>query len=180
MRVNRSSLLLIFVLTWMIMASDWISSIGSCNSFGSNYPIRPEGDESFWRAEAYYFMDYDNCNYVNSVCGASHNAPIFNQTISNGTAEYWLNNANRLYFTGSYEQAASSYAKAVKLDPSLTEGWLNMGNALYILGRYQESLDAYNATLKQDPLNANAMLGKGKALLALNKTGGSNISTGMP
>jgi tetratricopeptide (TPR) repeat protein len=176
-RVNISALLLILVLTWMIMASDWVNSLGTCNSFESNYP---EGDESFWRAEAYYFMDYDNCNYVNSVCGASHSAPIFNQTTSNGTADYWLNNANRLYSTGSYEQAASSYAKAVKLDPSLTEGWLNMGNALYILGRYQESVDAYNATLKQDHLNANAVMGKGKALLALNKNGGSNISTGMP
>ena len=76
-------------------------------------------------------------------------------------------------------QAASSYAKAVKLDPSLTEGWVNLGNALYFLGRYQESSDAYNATLKLDPQNANALLGRGKALLALNKTGGSNISIGL-
>ena len=164
----------------MVIATDWICTFGACNSFESNYPIRPEGDNSYWRAEAYYFMDYDNCNQVNSVCGASHNSPIFNQTISNGTADYWLNNASRLYLIGSYEQATSSYTKAVKLDPSLTEGWLNLGNALYFLGRYQESLDAYNSTLKLDPLNANAMLGKGKVLLALNKTGGSNISTGMP
>lgn len=180
MRVNRSSLLLIFVLAGMIMASDWISSFGTCNSFESNYPIHPEGDESFWRAEAYYFMDYDNCNYVNSVCGASHSTHIFNQTTINGTADYWLNNANKRYSTGSYEQAASSYSNALKLDPSLTEGWLNMGNTLYILGRYQESLDAYNATLKQSPLNADAVQGKERALSALNRNVGSNISTGTP
>jgi tetratricopeptide (TPR) repeat protein len=178
-RVNRSSLLLIFVLAWTVIASDWVSCLGTCNGFGSNYLVRPQGDESYWRAEIYYFMDFDNCNNVNSVCGNSYTSPTFNQTTGNGTAKYWMNSANKLYLTGSYEQAASSYDKAVNLDPSLTQGWLNMGNTLYLLSRYQESLDAYNATLKLDPLNANATMGIEKVLLALNKTGGSNVSTGM-
>lgn len=180
MRVNRSSLLLIFVLAWTVIASDWVSCIGSCNGFGSNYLVRPQGDESYWRAEIYYFMDFDNCNNVNSVCGNSHTSPTFIQTAGNNTANYWMSNADKLYLTGSYEQAASSYDNAVKLDPSLTEGWLNMGNTLYLLNRYQESLDAYNAALKLDPLSANATMGKENVLLALNKTGGSNASTGMP
>jgi tetratricopeptide (TPR) repeat protein len=161
--------LIILVLAWTVIASDWIGSLGLCNSFESNSLIPPEGDESYWRAEAYYFVEYDNCNNVSSVCRAGNSAPISNQTINNGTADYWLNNANRLFSIGSYGQAASSYTEALKIDPSLTEGWINMGNALYFLGRYQESLDAYNATLKLDPLNANATLGKDKVMSALNK-----------
>lgn len=180
MRVNRSSLLIIFVLVWTVIASDWVSCVGTCNGFGSNYLVRPQGDESYWRAEIYYFLDFDNCNDVNSVCGNSHTSPTLNHISGNNTANYWMNNANKLYLTGSYEQAASSYANAVKLDPSLTEGWLNMGNTLYLLNRYQESLDAYNAALKLDPLSANATMGKENVMLALNKTGGSNTSTGTP
>ena len=81
-----------------------------------------------------------------------------------------LNDANVLYLNGSYQQAAESYAKAVNIDPSLSEGWLNLGNSLYFLGRYQESLDAYVALLNQEPTNANALAGKNKTLSALNKS----------
>jgi tetratricopeptide (TPR) repeat protein len=100
--------------------------------------------------------------------GAYTGATVLNQTTANNTAYYWLDNANKLYLAGYYEQAAASYAKAVKLDSSITEAWINMANSLYFLGRYQESLDTYNAVIASDPLNANAILGKGKVLMAIN------------
>jgi len=103
----------------------------------------------------------------------SSNTLAYNQSVVNDGATYWLNQANMSYLTGSYEQAALSYANAVGLDPSLSEGWLNLGNSLYFLGSYQASLNAYNALLKLEPQNANALTGKSLALLALNKTGGS-------
>jgi len=85
-----------------------------------------------------------------------------------------LGEANVFYLTGSYEQAAESYAKAVNIDPALSEGWLNLGNSLYFLGRYQASLDAYIALLNREPDNANAQAGKNNALSALNKTSAIN------
>jgi len=105
--------------------------------------------------------------------GSLSNAPAYNQNTGNDSATYWLNEANVSYLTGSYEQAAESYAKAVNLDPSLSEGWLNLGNSLYFLGKYQASLNAYGTLLKFEPQNANALAGKNQALLALNKTGES-------
>jgi tetratricopeptide (TPR) repeat protein len=110
----------------------------------------------------------------------AYNTPTNNQSVGNGNVTYWLNEANVSYLTGSYEQAAESYAKAVNLDPSLSEGWLNLGNSLYYLDKYQASINAYNALLRLEPQNADALDGKSQALLALNKTGEANVSTFTP
>jgi tetratricopeptide (TPR) repeat protein len=95
---------------------------------------------------------------------------------TNDAAYYWLNDANKLYLKGSYEQATTSYAKALELDPSFSDGWLNMGNALSFLHRYQEALDAYDSVLELDHQNANAFRGKAQALLALNRTNEANAA----
>ena len=175
--IYRLYLLLIFVPAFMFMVSVMLGGV-RCDDWPSS--IQAASDEAGWRSDIYYFLNYDNCDNVNSVCGANNGTHPLNRTIGNSTADYWLNDANRLYLTGSYEQATESYAKAVNLDPSLSEGWLNLGNSLYFLGRYQASLNAYNAALRLEPRNANALSGKNKALLALNKTGGSNMSTITP
>jgi tetratricopeptide (TPR) repeat protein len=175
--IHRLYLLLIFVPALMVMVSVMLGGV-RCDDWPSS--IQAASDEAGWRADAYYFMNYDNCDNVNSVCEANNVTHPLNGTIGNSTADYWLNDANRLYLTGSYEQAAKSYAKAVNLDPSLLAGWLNLGNSLYYMSKYQASLNAYNALLKLEPQNADALSGKNKALLALNKTGGSNMSTITP
>jgi tetratricopeptide (TPR) repeat protein len=172
--IHRLYLLLIFVPALMFMVSVMFGGV-RCDDWPSS--IQAASDEAGWRSDIYYFLNYDNCDNVNSVCGANNGIHPFNRTIGNSTADYWLNDANRLYLTGSYEQAAESYAKAVNLDPSLSEGWLNLGNSLYYLDKYQASLNAYNALLKLEPQNADALAGKSHALLALNKTGGANLST---
>lgn len=142
--------------------------------------IQAASDEAGWRSDIYYFLNCDNCNSINSVCGASNHNYVSNQTASNATTDYLLGSANQLYLAGSYEKAAESYAKALNMDPSLSDGWLNLGNSLYFLGRYQASLNAYNASLRLEPKNSNALAGKSLALLALNKTDGSNTSTITP
>ena len=111
-----------------------------------------------------------------NIGASASNAPAYDQNTGNNSAVYWLNEGNVSYLAGSYEQAAQSYAKALNLDPSLSEGWLNLGNSLYYLGKYQASLNAYDALLKLEPQNADALAGKNLTLLALNRTGDSNTS----
>ena len=196
---QRLSSLLIFVLALMFIESAMFGCV-RCDDWPSS--IQAASDESGWRSEIYSFLNYDNCDNINSVCGASHSTPAYstptytaaptnmatygtpsnntsayNQSIGNGNSTYWLKEANVSYLTGSYEQAAESYAKAVNIDPSLSAGWLNLGNSLYFLGKYQASLNAYNILLNLEPQNANALVGKSKAILALNKTGETNTST---
>jgi tetratricopeptide (TPR) repeat protein len=168
-------ILLIFALAFIFMKSALVGSSGTCDYCGpnywGNYPTQSEIEQRMWNSEIYYFLNYDNCdNLYPSAYTATNSNPVYNQMANNTTTSYWLDNANKLYLAGYYEQAAASYAKAVKLDQSQSEGWINMANSLYFLGRYQESLDAYNAVIASDPLNANAILGKGKVLMAMNRT----------
>jgi tetratricopeptide (TPR) repeat protein len=176
-------LLLIFALAFIFMESALVGSFATCDYCGpnywENYPTQSEIEQSMWNSEIYYFMNYDNCDNLNpSAYTAANRNPVPNQTANNATAtaSYWLDNANKLYLAGYYDQAAVSYDKAVKLDPSQSDGWINMANSLYFLGRYQESLDAYNAVIASDPLNANAILGKGKVLMAINRTQETNAT----
>ena len=104
----------------------------------------------------------------------SNNAPANNQSM--GSASYWLNEANVSYLTGSYEQAAESYAKAVNLDPFLKSGWLNLGNSLLFSGKYQASLNAYNALLSLEPQNAEALAGRSLAMEAIGKNNTSAVA----
>jgi len=171
-------LLLIFALAFIFMKSALVESLGTCAYCGpnywENYPTQSEIEQSMWNSEIYYFLNYDNCdNLYPAAYNAANSNPVSNQVANaanNTTASYWLDNANKLYLAGYYDQAAASYAKALKLDSSQSVGRINMANSLYFLGRYQESLDAYNAVIASDPLNANAILGKGKVLMAMKRT----------
>jgi len=174
-------LLLIFALAFIFMKSALVDSFGTCDYCGpnywNNYPTQSEIDQEKWNLDTYYFLNYDNCdNMYPPAYKAANRNPVSNQAVNNTTASYWLDNANKLYLAGYYEQAAASYAKALKLDSSQSVGRINMANSLYFLGRYQESLDAYNAVIASDPLNANAILGKGKVLMALNRTQETNAT----
>ena len=189
-KIHRLPLILIFSLACLFMEPAWVTSLGSCGYYWPYYPHTQAGYEQYiWDIQAYRFLNYDDEGYypngVHSNNALTYNTPAYNtptnnQSVGNGNATYWLNEANVSYLTGSYEQAAESYAKAVNFDPSLSEGWLNLGNSLYYLGKYQASLNAYNALLNLEPQNADALAGKSQALLALNRTGGSNISAITP
>ncbi|MGD0954540.1 MAG: tetratricopeptide repeat protein [Methanotrichaceae archaeon] len=177
------------------MEPAWVTGQG-WSGYGYNWPYcypasQADYEQHMWDIQTYRFLNYDDEGYYSYGVPANNapisgppayntptiNAPANNQSLGNGNATYWLNEASVFYLTGSYEQAAESYAKAVNFDSSLSEGWLNLGNSLYYLGKYQASLNAYNALLKLDPRNADALAGKSLALLALNRTGGSNTST---
>jgi tetratricopeptide (TPR) repeat protein len=180
-RGPQGLLILLIIALACIMGLSSAGSSGTCGHCGpnyyENYPTQSEIDQAMWNSETYYFLNYDDCdNMYPSAYKAANRNPVHNQVENNTTASYWLDNANKLYLAGYYEQAAASYAQVEKLDPSISEGRINMANSLYFLGRYQESLDAYNAVIASDPLNANAILGKGKVLMAINRTQEANAT----
>jgi tetratricopeptide (TPR) repeat protein len=180
---RRLPVLLIVALASIFLIPSWTTAQGIYDYYGSDYyPLTPEQEQHMWYAEAYNFLyGNDECYYAPYSAPeynhTSYNVPTYNQNTVGQNATNWLNDANIFYLTGSYEKAAESYAKAVNLDPSLSQGWLNLGNTLYFLGRYQASLNAYDAVLRLDPQNTNALAGKMQALSALNDTVGPNNST---
>jgi tetratricopeptide (TPR) repeat protein len=189
-KIHRLSLLLICSLAFLSMEPTWVTSQGSCGYYWPYHPsIQADYEQHMWDIQTYRFLNYDDEGYYpydvhanNAPAYSTHtyNTPAYNQSVNNGNATYWLNEANMSYLTGSYAQATESYAKAVTIDPSLSDGWLNLGNSLYYLGKYQASLNAYDALLKLEPQNEDALAGKSLALLALNRTSGFNISTIAP
>lgn len=185
-RPEALSLLLIVAVVGIFMAPAWATCSG-CGCY-TWYPTEAEKQQFLWMKEAACFLYSDDCcyatvapHYVSTTAGlsasisASTSASVL-QPFGNDTAEYYLNKANEFYLTGSYEQAAELYAKAVEIDPSLQNGWLNMGNALFFMRRYEESLNAYNSVLNLNPQNENALLGKSEALSALNRTDEANAA----
>jgi len=204
--IHRLSLLAILALTFVFTEPALVAGQGwygyDYNSPYYCHPSRADIEQYMWDMQTYYFLNYydpyggpaynqlpysmpaySTPTYTAAPTNTatystpSNNTPANNQSIGNGNSTYWLNEANVSYLTGSYEQAAESYAKAVNLDPSLSVGWLNLGNSLYYLGKYQASLNAYGTLLNLEPQNADALAGKSLALLALNKTDNSNTST---
>ncbi len=179
---NRLPSVLIVALVVILLTPSWITAQGFGDCFRSNcYSSRAEWQQRLWYADIYNFLYGDcNCYYANngqyyppyageSTAASAANAATDNSKSAGDDAASLLDNANVLYLTGSYEQAAELYAKAVNLDPTLSKGWLNLGNCLYFLGRYQASLDAYESLLNREPDNANALAGKNNALLALQR-----------
>ena len=200
---HKLPLLLIVALALIFLMPSWVPAQGIYDYYGSYYyPSTPEMQEGMFYADAYNFLyGGDECYY--GPYGGTHvyNTPAYNAAASYNIPAYythayntptnsqntvsenatnWLNEANVFYLTGSYQQAAESYSKAVNLDPSLSKGWLNLGNSLYYLGKYQASLNAYDALLKLEPQSADALAGKNKTLLALNTTSVPNATLGVP
>lgn len=174
---HKLPLLIIVALAVTFLMPSGITAQGIDNYYGSHHQsLRSEWEQRMWYADIYNFL-YGNCEFHNypSYYGeannpAANNAPAYSVNTADENATKLLDEANVFYLTGSYQQAAETYAKAVNINPALSEGWLNLGNSLYFLGRYQASLDAYIALLNREPNNANALAGKNNALAALNKS----------
>ncbi|HJW88154.1 MAG TPA: tetratricopeptide repeat protein, partial [Dehalococcoidia bacterium] len=59
-------------------------------------------------------------------------------------AKKFLEEGNRLYKEGKYQEALESFDKALAFDPRLAAAWYNRGNALAKLGEYQEAVESYD------------------------------------
>ena len=180
---HKLPLLIVVALAMTFLVSPWVTAQGIDDYFELHYhPSMSEWEQRMWYAEIYNFF-YGNCESHFAPCSeyypsnardtyntSANSAPVSGLNAASENVTILLDEANVFYLTGSYEQAAESYAKAVNIDPDQSEGWLNLGNSLYFLGRYQASLEAYIALLNRDPKNANALAGKNKTLFALNKS----------
>lgn len=179
---HRLPLVLVVALVVILLTPSWITAQGFGDCFRSNCcSARADWQQRLWYADIYNFLYGDcNCYYANhglyhppyegeTADASAASAATDSPKPSGEDAANLMDEANVLYLTGSYEQAAELYAKAVNLDPTISKGWLNLGNCLYFLGRYQASLDAYEALLSRESDNANALAGKNNALLALER-----------
>lgn len=178
---HKLPLLIIVALAMTFLVSPWMTAQGIEDCCESHFPpSKSDWEQRMWYADIYNFF-YGNCESHFAPCSEcyppyakdankalANNPPVSSLNTAGEKTTNLLDEANVFYLTGSYEQAAKSYAKAVNIDPDQSEGWLKLGNSLYFLGRYQASLEAYIACLNRDPKNANALAGKNKTLFALN------------
>jgi tetratricopeptide (TPR) repeat protein len=180
---HRLPLIIIIALVVIFLTPSWIAAQGieDCRNSDCYSSRISEWQQRLWYADIYNFLYGDcECYYANhgvynpyagaTPAASADNAPTNSVKTVGEDATSLMDEANVFYLTGSYEQAAESYAKVVNIDPTLSKGWLNLGNSLYFLGRYQASLDAYEALLNREPDNANALAGKNNALSALNNS----------
>ena len=79
-------------------------------------------------------------------------------------------NGNILNGLGIYENASSSFDKALMINPAYAPAWEGKAEALSGLGKYDESLEAFNVALSIDPNNVAAWINKGLVLARLNKS----------
>ena len=70
---------------------------------------------------------------------------------------------------GDFEEAITSWDKALELNPNLPQGWHNRGSALAELGRLEEAIASFDQTIALVPNDYQAWNDKGNALYNLQK-----------
>ncbi|NMG20031.1 serine/threonine-protein kinase [Brasilonema bromeliae] len=77
--------------------------------------------------------------------------------------------ANTLYELQRYQDALSTYAKAVNIRPDYAQGWNGQGKTLYELKKFQDALVAYDKAIQIEPDYLEAWSGRGFALNKLQR-----------
>jgi tetratricopeptide (TPR) repeat protein len=90
------------------------------------------------------------------------------------TAEdtYWSARAHQFFLNGDYEQAITSYDKALELDRSNVTILINRGLALNNLGRFNEAINSFDKAIQLNSSAAeswNLWMNKGMALANMGK-----------
>jgi len=80
-----------------------------------------------------------------------------------------LNRARRHARDGGWELAATAFADAARIDPTLNEALVELGESLYALDRYADAVDAYDRVLKRTPGSRAALLGSARSLVKLHR-----------
>lgn len=80
------------------------------------------------------------------------------------TKEQWLDEGNRLFNIGRFQEALSAFERAIQLDPSFAEAHEAKGSALYYLNHLADALVAYEQAIALDPNYAPAYNGKANVL----------------
>jgi tetratricopeptide (TPR) repeat protein len=82
-------------------------------------------------------------------------------------AEEWFDRGNKLFELGDYEQAITSYKKALEIKPNYYEAWVTRGVALFRLEKYKEAIASYEKALEIEFNCYHAWAMRGDALLNL-------------
>ena len=83
---------------------------------------------------------------------------------SSPIASDWLDQGERLFDIGRYEEALASYDQAISLQPDSFPAWNNRGVILGNLGRYEEALTSYDQAISLQPDEPRAWLSRGSTL----------------
>jgi tetratricopeptide (TPR) repeat protein len=103
--------------------------------------------------EATYWKEYDAATDKNEPALALQAAKKL--IAIDNCAEYWLLQAGCLYDLENYDEALTSFEKAIQLNPSHAIAFICRGEALEKLGRLQEALVSYEKGIELDLANAN-------------------------
>jgi serine/threonine protein kinase len=63
----------------------------------------------------------------------------------------WFKHGNGLLSLGKFEDALTSYDRALEIEPGNDDIWFNRRITLNILGRHEDSINSYNLDLESDP-----------------------------
>lgn len=77
--------------------------------------------------------------------------------------------ANILYELQRYQDALSTYGKAVNIRPDYAQGWNGQGKTLYELKKFKDALAAYDKAIQIEPDYLEAWSGRGFALNKLQR-----------
>ncbi len=87
-----------------------------------------------------------------------------NVNVINRTKEEWLDEGNRLYNIGQFQDALQAFENAIQIDPTFADAYEGKTSTLCALGRYQEALTSVETALKLDPSYAASYNDKGDIL----------------
>ncbi|MBV9615625.1 MAG: tetratricopeptide repeat protein [Ktedonobacteraceae bacterium] len=87
-----------------------------------------------------------------------------NVNVINRTKEEWLDEGNRLYNIGQFQDALLAFENAIQIDPTFADAYEGKTSALCALGRYQEALTSVETALQLDPNYAASYNDKGDIL----------------
>lgn len=90
-------------------------------------------------------------------------------SMTNATAEDWLQEGNELFSKGLFDLAIQCFDKSIKLNPNYAYAWSNKCSALGYQGSFDEAVRACDEAINLDPELIPAWMGKGSALTNLNQ-----------
>ncbi|MEG4318149.1 MULTISPECIES: tetratricopeptide repeat protein [unclassified Microcoleus] len=76
-------------------------------------------------------------------------------------AKMWFDRGNEQFMKGDFEDARSSYDKALEIKPDQHEAWYNRGNALDDLGLLEDARSSYDKALEIKPDDREAWFNRG-------------------
>lgn len=81
------------------------------------------------------------------------------------TAMDYLKQGNAFFFESRYDDAVTSYDRAIQLNPELYEAWFTKASTLMLLQRYDEAVSAYQFCTQLKPDSYEAWAGQGTAAI---------------